>query len=270
MPKTTPESKPTARRGIQSIEIGFRIIDVISKSHCPIALKTIADACGLSVSNVHNYMVSFQKIGMIQQQADTGFYGLGPYALHLSMAAIEQFDIFASARPIMAELAELSGHTIFLGVWGNQGPTIVYKVEGSRSRPLFELRVGSVLPVLSSALGRNFMAHLPSAYTQAYIDNELVGLTNPQAPAYKRYSAAEIEAIRTEVLTHKLSRCRHDLMPNFTSLSAPIYDVSGEIIAALTVMAQIGVLDDALDGQTAALVIEKANAISALAGWHPR
>ena len=163
--KNTEQTPATARRGIQSIEVGFRILDVIRQTGRPMPLKEIADACELTVPNVHYYLVSFQKVGVVQQHADTGHYGLGPYALRLGLAALEQFDVFTTARPIMAEVAAATGHTVFLGVWGNKGPTIVYRVEGSRSRPLLELRVGTVMPLLSSALGRNFLAHLPAAIT---------------------------------------------------------------------------------------------------------
>ena len=164
--KNSEQAPTAARRGIQSIEVGFRILDLIRKTGRPLPLKEIADACELTVPNVHYYLVSFQKVGVVQQHADTGHYGLGPYALRLGLAALEQFDVFTTARPIMAEVAAVTGHTVFLGVWGNKGPTIVYRVEGSRSRPLLELRVGSVMPLLSSALGRNFLAHLPDTLTR--------------------------------------------------------------------------------------------------------
>ncbi|MFX4520386.1 hypothetical protein ABTA72_19560, partial [Acinetobacter baumannii] len=90
-------------------------------------------------------------VGIVRQETDTGCYALGPYALKLGMAAIEQFDVFTAARPAMTELATTIGHTVFLGVWGNRGPTIIYRVEGGASRPIIELRVGSVLSLLRSA-----------------------------------------------------------------------------------------------------------------------
>ena len=86
--KNSEQAPATARRGIQSIEVGFRILDVIRKTGRPMPLKEIADACALTVPNVHYYLVSFQKVGVVQQHADTGHYGLGPYALRLGLAAL--------------------------------------------------------------------------------------------------------------------------------------------------------------------------------------
>ena len=172
---------PKTRRGIQSIEVGFGILDALRVAGGPIPLRQIAERTGLAVANVHYYLVSFQAVGVVRQEPDTGFYGLGPYALRLGMAALEQFDVFTAARPVMADLASTVGHTIFLGVWGNRGPTIVYRIESGRGRPILELRVGTVLPLLSSALGRNFLAHLPDALTRELVSAYM------KLPAAQRY-----------------------------------------------------------------------------------
>lgn len=257
--------KKTARRGIQSIEIGFKILDIISRYKNPIPLKKIAEEAELSVANVHYYLVSFMKVGMIQQAPDTGCYGLGSYALHLSLAAMEQFDIYTSARPVMTELASETGHTIFLGVWGNKGATIVYKVEGRNdSDALLELKIGSVLPLLNSALGRNFLAHLPESYIEGFLDNELKSSKNSTQP---RHTKQEVIALQKEIRMNGISRCRHDLIRDYTSLSAPIYNMLGEIIAALTIMAPITSLDDDLNGDIAKLIKQSAMKISRLAGY---
>ena len=257
--KKTTSSTP-ARRGIQSIEIGFRILDAVRQAGTPLALKDLADKCELSVPNVHYYLVSFQKVGVIQQHADTGLYGLGPYALRLGLAALEQFDVYTTARPIMAELAAATGQTVFLGVWGNKGPTIVYRVEGGSSRPLLELRVGSVLPLLSSALGRNFLAHLPDSRTRDLLNLELKSSAD-------NYTTEKIEALKQDVLQHHVSRCKDALLPHFISLSAPIFDMLGEMTAAITVMGPIGSIDDGPNSETITLLKQKARSISATAGW---
>lgn len=51
------------------------------------------------------------------------------------MAAIEQFDVFAVARPAMTERAKRIGHTVFLGVWGHREPTIFYRERAKPAGP---------------------------------------------------------------------------------------------------------------------------------------
>jgi DNA-binding IclR family transcriptional regulator len=265
----TPRDEATAprtRRGIQSIEVGFGILDVLRVSGGPIPLRVIAERTGLAVANVHYYLVSFQAVGVVRQDPDTGFYGLGAYALRLGMAALEQFDVYTAARPVMAELAASLGSTVFLGVWGNRGPTIVYRIESGRGRPILELRVGTVLPLLSSALGRNFLAHLPRTLTDETLKQELANARNASVADLPR-SMAEVNRMIAGINEAGLSRCRDALLPQFTSLSAPIFDHLGEMVAAITVMGPKGTLDDELSGETAQTLKAQALRISREAGW---
>lgn len=260
--------KKNNRRGIQSIETGFRILDTLRTANRPLQLKEIAEQSKTSVANTHYYLVSFQNVGIVHQDQDSSLYSLGPYALSLGLAALEQFDIFSVAKPLMQALVSEIEHTVFLGVWGNKGPTIVYRVEGGLSQALLGLKIGSVLPLLSSALGRNFLAHLPEARTKALVEEETKNRANNVITGlYRDYSTQDIEEIRNDVLQYKISRCRDALLPNFSALSAPIFDMSGEMIAGLTVMGMSNVLNDDLQGPISKMIIAKANEISYKAGW---
>lgn len=260
----------TGRRGIQSIEVGFRILDYLRTILRPVPLKMIAAETGMPAANVHYYLVSFQAVGIVRQEDDTGCYALGPYALKLGMAAIEQFDVFTVARPVMTDLASTLGQTVFLGVWGNRGPTIIYRVESGKTRPILELRVGSVLPLLRSALGRNFLAHLPREISDAPLNaamaEENAGLSRIKADDTPR-DMAELDTMLTQIRTAGLSRCRNALLANFTSLSAPIFDQTNLMVAAITLMGPAGTMDDDLSGATAQALRSRAHDISRAAGW---
>ena len=263
-------SEKTVRRGIQSIETGFTILDALRSASGPVPLGKLAELTGLTTANTHYYLVSFQRVGIVQQDADTGHYGLGPYALKLGIAALEQFDVYKLARPSMLDISTQTGHTVFLGVWGNKGPTIVYRVEGSKSLPLLELRVGSVLPLLSSALGRNFLAHLPAAETSGMLEHELKlqssGYTVPHADIPR--TAAAVDEMKSIIRDQGYSRCQNTLLPNFTSLSAPIFDLSAGIVAALTIMGPAHMLTEENEADAVRLLKRHTAEISQTAGMY--
>lgn len=268
-PDSSAATKPS-QRGIQSVETGFSILDVLLRAGGLLPLTQIAEQAGLSMANTHYYLVSFQRVGIVQQDSDTGRYGLGSYALKLGIAALEQFDIFKLARAAMLDISEQTGHTVFLGVWGNKGPTIVNRVEGRKSQPLLELRVGSVLPLLSSALGRNFLAHLPPAVTAAMVQDELA-LQKPLASSPGKavpQGKADVQRMIQDIQTQGFSRCQNTLLPNFTSLSAPVFDLSGTIIAALTVMGPSHLLDTASEQEVLRLLKRHAVDVSQRAGLY--
>ena len=270
MPSTQAAPKKLQRKGIQSLETGFRILDFLVKTGQPVALKDIALGTGLSPSNINFYLVSLLKIGAAIQDSRSGHYGLGPYAVRLGLAGLEQFDLFAVSRDRLVELANTVGHSVFLGVWGNHGPTIVYRADGVHSRSIFELRVGSVLPVLRSALGRLFLAHLPESMTAEFVDAELKDFRQQSAglspgeltSADVIRNRSDLKKMVQQARQHGMSRCRSGILSDYTAMSAPILDYGGTICAGITVMGRIGVLDDDLRGESAQAVSELAMQLS--------
>lgn len=278
MPHTIVTPKKAPRKGIQSLETGFRILDFLVKAGQPVALKGIAQGTGLSPSSINFYLVSLVKIGAALQDSRSGHYGLGPYAVRLGLAGLEQFDLFAVSRDRLLALANTVGHSVFLGVWGNHGPTIIYRADGIHSRSIFELRVGSVLPVLRSALGRLFLTHLPEPVTAEFVDAELKDFRHPSAELSKgELTSSDVLRNRLDVKKmvqqtrqFGMSRCRSGILSDFTAMSAPIFDYGGSICAGITVMGRIGVLDDDLLGTTAKAVSDLARELSNAGQGHPR
>ena len=66
----------------------------------------------MAPAKAHPYLVSFGKLGLIEQDAASGRYGLGPLALQLGLISLQQFDPVRLATPRIVELAQLIGHTV--------------------------------------------------------------------------------------------------------------------------------------------------------------
>lgn len=268
----TDPAASSRRKGIQSIETGFRILDHLMVAGRPQPLREIAAGTGMPPSKLSFYLISLVAVGMVRQDPDTGHYALGPHALKLGLASLEQFDLFSSARATLVELAGALGHTVFLGVWGNRGPTIVNRVDGPQGRAVFDLRVGSVLPVLRSALGRNFLAHMPRPLTEPILSRELgesAALGPLPSGARLPSTSAEIDALIAEVRRDGISRARALLLSDFTAISAPIFDHAGMILAGVTVMGPIGSFDDDPAGRPAQRLRQATCDLSIQVGWFP-
>ena len=69
------------RQGIQSIEVGFRLLSVLAATNRPMMLRDIAKGASMPAAKAHRYMVSFLRIGIVEQDAGSGRYDLGAYAL---------------------------------------------------------------------------------------------------------------------------------------------------------------------------------------------
>ena len=160
------------RAGIQSVEVGFLLLEGLTRSRGPLMLKDLAASAGMSAAKAHRYLVSFQRLGLVVQDSRTARYDLGPAALRLGLSALSRIDGVRLARERLPALMEEIGHTLALAVWGNHGPTIVHW-EPSPQAVTATLRLGDVMPLLSSATGRCFTAYLPPEMTAALLQREI-------------------------------------------------------------------------------------------------
>ena len=227
-----PRKKNTGPRRIQSLEVGFRVIRALEAGDGYKPLKEIAAAVGMLPSKAYFYLVSFIHEGMVHQDPATGYYGLGPFAVHLGLSAIRQLDIVALAREELRYVRQVTRCAAYLSVWGNRGPAIVSKLDGDRQGSL-SIRIGYVLPVVASATGQVFYTYLPEGQTAPVIRqqarDELARPFNPLGPA-------EVAKIPSTVRRRGYATTAANINTNFVAFAAPLFDHSGEIAAALTVL----------------------------------
>ena len=133
---------------------------VLEAADGPLPLKDLSERAGMPPSKAYAYVASFVHEGLLAQDAVTGRYGLGPFAMSLGVAALRQSDLVEVARRDATALSETTTCSVLLTTWGNRGPAIVYRVDGKRRGPT-SVRVGYVLPLWRSAAGRCFSPTCP-------------------------------------------------------------------------------------------------------------
>ncbi len=157
----TSDDDRASRRGIQSVEIGFRVLAAVAAESQPATLGAIAKRAGLSASQAHRYLASLIAGGMAHQAASSGRYELGPQAIQIGLAALARTDVFAEADPAIAAFTRDTGRSTLVAARGPLGPTIV-RWHAGRTPVITSLAVGSVLPLLGSATGHAFLAFMGS------------------------------------------------------------------------------------------------------------
>ncbi|MDO9196751.1 IclR family transcriptional regulator [Rhodoferax sp.] len=237
------------RAGIQSVEVGFALLDALAKAAGPLMLRDLAATAGMSAAKAHRYLVSFQRLGLVVQDTATTLYDLGPAALKLGLASLSRLDAVKLARERIGPLMLQIGHTLALAVWGNQGPTIVHWEE-SPSAVTVNLRLGDVMPLLSSATGRCFAAHLSTEAIAPMLAIEML-----QARKSGRFdlpqSKREIAQVLNEVRQRGLARVENTLLPGVVGFCAPVFDFDGHMVLGIVALGSVATIDAAWDGSVA-------------------
>ena len=234
------------RAGIQSVEVGFALLQALVEAHGPLALKDLAHAAAMPAAKAHRYLVSYQRSGLVKQDAATSRYDLGPMALQLGLAALRRSDAVRLARERMPDWLDLLGHTVALAVWGNHGATIVHWEEPPLGTT-GHLRLGDVMPLLSSATGRCFGAWLPPARIAQPLAQELAQAQD-QGRSDLPHTAAAAEALFADVRQHGMARVVDTLLPSVVAFCAPVFDARGHLAMAITTLGAGKRFDPAWDG----------------------
>ena len=206
------------RQGIQSIEVGFRLLHVIAANNRPMMLRDIAKGAGMPAAKAHRYMVSFMRIGLVEQDSGSGRYDLGAYALELGLSGLGRLDPVRLAVPFLEELCETIHETVALAVWGTHGSTIV-RIADAGGPVTITLRAGTVLPLYNSATGRAFAAFHRSPYLKKFLDKELDEVSKSSKVAVTTLRR-QLEKNLTEIREKGISRATGSLTPASTA-SAP-------------------------------------------------
>lgn len=233
-------------RGIQSIEVGGRLLQALVAHAQPMTLKDLAAAADMAPAQAHGYLVSYRRAGLVEQEAASGLYQLGPLAMRLATAHLKTVPELVDAIEATTRLAKELGIMATLAVWGPHGPAVVHRQDGSEVLNV-NIRVGTMFAMEGTATGEIFAAF---------------------ASADRRHLIRSADDAASERLAKKArgrgyAMIREAPVPGVNAIAAPVLDADGAIRAAVTLIGSVGRLsvDDA-DSIALARLLEVTRALS--------
>jgi IclR family acetate operon transcriptional repressor len=206
------------------VQRAVAVLDALAEGGAELGTNEIARRTGINASTISRLLSTLTDTGLVQHLPSTGRYRLGIRILQLASAARENLDLRAVARPLLEELAKVSGETVTLSLPGEHDVLTVDFVQSSRSvRSVAEIGRNSIAN--ATATGKVFLAcggHLPDgvlpAFTEATItDRELL--------------AAAIDEIAGQGYAVAVRERDNDL----SAVAVPVLDAAGRLIAILGV-----------------------------------
>jgi DNA-binding IclR family transcriptional regulator len=256
--------RPSAR-GVQSIEIGGRLLAALVRSRQPMMLRDLANQAGLTPGQAHAYLVSFRKLEIVEQDAATGRYQLGPFALHLGLARQRSTDAVRLATAAAPQLSEETDLMTVVTVWGSSGATVVY-VEEAANQILINVKPGITYSIVSTATGKVFAAFLPPKIVEPALARELENPSLMQragGPVEPAALQAEIGAVRTKGYAATVDRP----IPGLTAISAPVFDFTSRMQLAMTLIGPSRFIDVGPGSAPLAALLQATNILSAQLGY---
>jgi DNA-binding IclR family transcriptional regulator len=255
----------TASRGVQSIEVGGRLLVVMAEAAQPLMLRDLASRSWLTAAQAHAYLVSFRKLGLVEQDAASGRYSLGPFALQLGLARMRSSNPLRQAGNAAVDLTEALGLMVTIAVWGTFGATVV-QVQESADQIHVNLRAGTVFSLTGTATGKVFAAFMPSHVVEPRVRAELREGSRMQrvgSPVSLKSVTAELEQVRQT----GFATAEGAPIPGINAISAPVFDHTGQLQLAMTVIGPAAALPLDGEGPHAGSLLELTRRLSAELGY---
>lgn len=233
--KTTgasPAPKPPKSAHDYSIADVARTLDLLEALAVvgPASLAAVSEAAGCTRTAGFRLLRTLQSRGFAIQDEARGVWRLGARWSALGAAAESQGALAATALPFMKELANTSGDNVYLHVRdGQMGETVAI----SQADPNLRVytAVGQRRP-LHAGPYRLLLAHAPEAVQTQVLAQRLPRFT-PATRTDPAWIAADLHRIRARgyLIT------ADEVSPGVVSVTVPVRDATGQVIAALCVSA---------------------------------
>jgi DNA-binding IclR family transcriptional regulator len=252
---------------IQSVDRAARILRALAAGSGRLGVSELSDRLGLAKGTVHGLLRTLHDHGLVEQDADSDKYQLGPQLLQLSNRYLDLNELRARSLAWSELLATRGGEAVRIGVPHGNGVLVVHHV----FRPdtsLQILEVGAVLPMHATALGKVVLAYLAEPERNDVLDAglpKLTGRTISTLPALER----ELDAVRKRGYAVE----REEAVLGEVGIAAPIFGRNGTVVGGIGVAGPSERLNGrARETKVATVVGEAARSISRDLGaqrWPP-
>lgn len=128
----------------------------------------LGKVAGLARPTAHRLLTSLAEVGLIDRDARSGRWLLGPEMYLLGAVAANRYDVSGQARDVVNRLAAETGESAFLSARRGDETVCILSAEGSFPLRSHVLREGIRFPLGVASAGLAILSHLPAREVDDY------------------------------------------------------------------------------------------------------
>lgn len=257
-----PSPEPASPAGVQAVGVAFAVLSELASTPQAVGTSELARRLGETKARVHRHLATLRALGYVDKDSQSDRYRLGWRAYRFAVSVFDNFGLRQLAHRHLMTLHHQSGQTAALGLPADGDVAVVDAIQ-STSDIAITIRAGSVIPAVSSALGRVLLAFMPESERGTWLARPISALT-----PHTLQDASEVEAILLQVQKNWYCLAANERLPGIAALAAPVFDDRNRVVAAVSV---IGSSSDISPQAPAALIHQvQTAAMSISAELHSR
>lgn len=225
------DDRSSSKNTVMSLAKGFRILEAFTAAQPELTMAEVARRSGIDNATAFRFLNTLVNLGYVEKVADTRLFRLSFKVLDLGFNAIAHSDLRTNARPILRGLVGEVREVASIGVL--EGSEVLYaeRVQAGLTRLGVDIRIGSRVPVYSSAIGHAILAWCPKEF-QIQV---LKGAPRKQLTATTLVDLDELIQRLEEVRAQGYAVSNQETVSGLYVVAAPILDIDGVPLAALSV-----------------------------------
>ena len=228
-----PSPKPSKKPGVQAIERGCRILDVLGRGKQTYSIRELASKLDLPKPTVHRMLTTFCRFGYVSQDEVSKEYRLGFRLVELGRAVLDRIDVRKEAEPCLHRLATRVQETVHLAILDEHEIVYLEKVERMDDPKGLRMasRVGMRIFAHSCAVGKVLLAFLPDKRKTEILSAK--GL-----PRLTENTIGDVEQMLEHLTMVEQQKYAVDDEENEVGIrcvAAPVHNDRGEVIAGISI-----------------------------------
>lgn len=221
-------------RSLSTVEKAIDALFLLSEHPAGLGVTEIGQHLSLKTSSAHQFLVSLRKKGLVEQDALTRRYRIGPQMLRLCRSYFRQLDVNL-IFPFLRDLRDKCGETVIFNIRSGNQIIRVAKAEGVHAvRRVIE--IGDHQPLYLGSTGKAIMAYLPEAELEEVIKgfSEIMDLTHsefPKMPLFDSKWRQELAKVRQQGYAASFG----ELYEGVHAMSAPVFNSSNHVTGCVTI-----------------------------------
>ncbi len=213
---------------VQSIERGFRILELLRTQGRALGVSELAETLNLSTTTVHRLLKTLVACRAVKQDPHTHLYDLNDHLLLYGKAVLNRFNFLASVHPILGDLSKRVGETVFMGILDDQFDLIYIDQVDSLDYPLrMTPQIGLRQPAHCTSLGKVLLAGLGQDRLALYLGRK----SFPRKTPFTLTTAGELSKELERIRKAGFALDREEMENGICCVAAPILNSRGTIAA---------------------------------------
>tara|TARA_B100000700_G_C15055146_1_gene862374 strand:+ start:4344 stop:5156 length:813 start_codon:yes stop_codon:yes gene_type:complete len=256
------DTKNSSAPPLKGVNRALEVLELVASK--PGRATDIANELGISWATLHRTLSQLEQGGFLERDSDSGRYNIGTKAWQIGTKYLANHRVLELAQPYLDSAAGKGSLTVQLVQRSGRIALTLYSRNIS-GEIITKATYGYHFPLHCGSKGQVLLAYSPREFIESYLDGPLESLTSESV-----VNPEKIRKIIEDIKSNGYAFTEGDVQPFSGSISAPVFDHQGSLVAAVCIITRRSAFkDQARKEEITEIVLQTTQSISIALGWRP-